>query len=258
MRKDSGNLMNIRGKGDITMVKNILWTGGWDSTYRLLDLSLNKQVTIQPYYIIDDTRASTDMEFKTMDQIIEMIKKFDKTAFQRIMERIDIRKEDIPKNSDITESYRRLSQQSRLGGQYEWLARYTDSLGINDLELSVHVGGTVEGFIKDDIELIQNEHDSFYILKDIPSYEDLNLFGYFHFPLLGMTKLDMQEQSIASGFNHIMEETWFCHIPINGQPCGMCNPCKQTRELGLGNRVPTPTFSMKVKHKWVQIKKRLK
>lgn len=45
------------------------------------------------------------------------------------------------------------------------------------------------------------------------------------------------------GFDDIMEETWFCHTPTkDGKPCGMCNPCKYTREEGLGRRGPNPSL----------------
>jgi hypothetical protein len=35
-----------------------------------------------------------------------------------------------------------------------------------------------------------------------------------------------------------MELTWFCHRPIRGEPCGVCNPCIYTIQEGLGVRVP--------------------
>lgn len=34
----------------------LLWTGGWDSTFRLLSLLLGEQREVQPYYIIDSLR----------------------------------------------------------------------------------------------------------------------------------------------------------------------------------------------------------
>ena len=48
---------------------NLLWTGGWDSTFRLLDLVLIKKKTVQPHYILDPDRLSTGMELKTMKDI---------------------------------------------------------------------------------------------------------------------------------------------------------------------------------------------
>lgn len=43
-----------------------------------------------------------------------------------------------------------------------------------------------------------------------------------------------------NGFGSIMEMTWFCFAPTwRKTPCGYCNPCKYTREEGLGRRVPS-------------------
>lgn len=59
------------------MEHRILWTGGWDSTFRVLDLVLNKKKNIQPYYILDERRASTEIEIATMEKIKEMMKELD-------------------------------------------------------------------------------------------------------------------------------------------------------------------------------------
>ncbi len=48
---------------------NLLWTGGWDSTFRLLELLLVKGKVVQPYYIIDADRNSTGMELRTMEEL---------------------------------------------------------------------------------------------------------------------------------------------------------------------------------------------
>ena len=45
---------------------NLLWTGGWDSTFRLLSLVLIKRKPVQPFYVIDVGRVSTIREIKTM------------------------------------------------------------------------------------------------------------------------------------------------------------------------------------------------
>lgn len=37
-------------------VINVLWTGGYDSSFRIVQLSKNK-VTIQPYYLSDNRKC---------------------------------------------------------------------------------------------------------------------------------------------------------------------------------------------------------
>lgn len=50
-------------------VIKILWTGGWDSTFRIVELS-RKEVTICPLYVIDNDRKSKNFEIKAMNKII--------------------------------------------------------------------------------------------------------------------------------------------------------------------------------------------
>lgn len=240
------------------MVKNILWTGGWDSTFRVLDLVLNKKEVVRPYYVLDERRGSTKMEIITMEKIKGMIAKIDESFSENILETVTIDRNNIPKDENITNAYIKLTEQSHLGDQYDWLARYTNGMGINDLELCVHRDDTVEGFIKNDVELIEKDGDRYYKLVKDPSQPELDIFSHYHYPLFDMTKLDMEKNAKESGFDHIMEVTWFCHSPLNGKPCGMCNPCKYTREEGLGRRVPNPTIAMKIQRKIEMNLKRVK
>ena len=36
----------------------------------------------------------------------------------------------------------------------------------------------------------------------------------------------------------IMENIWFCHTPIDGKPCGLCNPCKTKMESNMEFLLP--------------------
>jgi len=56
---------------------NILWTGGWDSTFRVLELT-DKNITIQPYYL-KDNRLSEKMEIDTVKSLTEEIRKLPST-----------------------------------------------------------------------------------------------------------------------------------------------------------------------------------
>ncbi|KKB45031.1 7-cyano-7-deazaguanine synthase [Bacillus thermotolerans] len=241
------------------MIHNVLWTGGWDSTFRVLDLILNKNKTVRPYYILDRDRKSTSMELKTMERIKAMIKEKNPEAEQRILETVIIEKDNIPINNEITKNYSYLASLSRLGSQYDWLARYADSQGINNIELCIHKDDKAEGFIKNDVVIVTSEEDSYFRLKTELSKPQLCIFSYFHFPLLEMTKLEMGKISKESDFDHIMEGTWFCFNPTKiGTPCGYCNPCKYTREEGLGRRVPKVGVLDKGKILMMNIQRKIK
>lgn len=240
-------------------MKNILWTGGWDSTYRILDLVINKNLEVQPYYVVDNNRKSTPVEINTMEKIRKMIIDIKPEAVNLIKETIFIDKTKVPEKEEIRKNYDQLISKAFLGSQYVFLASCVDYMGLQDLELSIHKDDKAQVFVENDVELIREENDEYYRLSENPSLPELKLFSYFTFPLLEMTKLEMAEKAKESGFSHIMEETWFCYNPLkDGKPCGICNPCKYTREEGLGRRVPDPTFSRKVQVFILKVKHRLK
>lgn len=55
-------------------IVTILWTGGWDSTFRLLCLAENEDISIQPVYVIDENRKSKEYELDAMNKILTMIR----------------------------------------------------------------------------------------------------------------------------------------------------------------------------------------
>ncbi len=59
---------------------NLFWTGGWDSTFRLLQLIIIYQKKVQPYYIIDNNRKSVQNELLRLKNI----KRFLFEKFQKI------------------------------------------------------------------------------------------------------------------------------------------------------------------------------
>lgn len=224
-------------------MNNILWTGGWDSTFRVLDLVLLKNKEVQPYYVVDPGRKSTKLELETMSKIKNMVAEVSPGKENLIKDLIIINKDQAPEDLAFTSLYRELYKITYLGPQYDWLGRCVKKLGLNNLELCVHKDDKAELFLANDVEEILVDGYPTYVLKEQPSQKSLEVFRNYHFPLIKMTKLEMAEISKNNGFDHIMEQTWFCHEPTaDNQPCGVCNPCIYTREEGLGRRVPTPPF----------------
>src|SRR5690606_27542406 len=101
-------------------VRNLLWTSGWDSTYRLVDLALVKQRKVQPYYIIDRVRPSTSIEIRRMDEIRELLHQKDPVAAERVLPTIYFERSLISENSEIVSALNALRGRSYLGKQYEF------------------------------------------------------------------------------------------------------------------------------------------
>ena len=60
-------------------IVEILWTGGWDSTFRIVELSRMDGVVIQPIYVEDKKRGSVPYELKAMDDIVSLLKEKSET-----------------------------------------------------------------------------------------------------------------------------------------------------------------------------------
>ncbi|MCA0932388.1 hypothetical protein LCM02_07985 [Lutimonas saemankumensis] len=211
---------------------NILWTGGWDSTYRVLSL-IDKKVTIQPYYL-KDNRKSEGLELKAIETITEQIRNHPRTKCN-LLKLVTIYVSDIAKDKEITNSYVNILKSDFYGSQYEWLARFAKT--VENLELTIHQEDKAFSIIKKYGE-IKKTHDElyfrFYVLDKEKSSEDLiKVFGNYRFPILDSSKLKMKLWAESMGLLDIMNMTWFCHHPKNNAPCGVCNPCIYTIEEGL-------------------------
>ncbi|WP_457094897.1 7-cyano-7-deazaguanine synthase, partial [Microvirga sp. P5_D2] len=110
------------------------------------------------------------------------------------------------------------------------------SEGLKQVELCVELSenGKVYYFLNGNLVKTSG---GLYKLKDDAS-EDLKIFSYYEFPVIGVTKLEMKAQALQLGFINALEKSWFCFNPIHGTPCGTCNPCISTIEDGMGYRFP--------------------
>jgi len=213
----------------------LLWTGGWDSTFRLLTLLLREQREVQPYYILDSLhyRPAVPAEREAMRLIRQALLKDWPEAAVRLADTLECPLAGIDADTETQRYYERCLTLGFIGGQYEWLARYCRQHGIEGMELSIHRDDKARELL---VELISpNRYQLDPRFAGDCRYE---LFNVFRFPLFDTTKRQMQSEACAGRFEEIMKLTWFCHRPRRGQPCGTCNPCIYTIEEGLGERVP--------------------
>ena len=217
-------------KNEKTVV-NILWTGGWDSTFRVIQLA-HKDVIIQPYYL-KDNRKSDEHELKAIQSITSDIRAL-KSAICTINDIKTMNVIDIEKDTDITNAYQLLLKKQFFGSQYDWLARFAKQF--NSLELTIHQDDKAFSLIQahGSIKKHSDSRGEFYKLDQLSSSPEIcKVFGNFDFPILKYSKLDMKKEAEEKGFIDLMNKTWFCYRPINNQPCGQCNPCIYTIEEGL-------------------------
>ncbi len=220
----------------------LLWSGGWDGTFRLLQLC-QYNITIQPVYIVDTGRLSTSNEITAMNTIITMCRS---RFVAHILDINFFDKEEIldrRADENITNAFKKLRMKYNIGTQYEWFA-----LLCNDLNLAMEsaVVHQYHGKVEDAI----NAEGKLTLLDDIilgkrcvvdlkNSSNDLALvFGKLILPVIELTKKDEERIARENGWIDIMKHSWFCHSPINGEPCGLCGPCDDAMNTGMEWRMP--------------------
>ena len=217
----------------------LLWTAGWDSTFRLLEALLVRRRPVQPYYLIDPERPSTPDELHAMQRIGASVRGKCPDVAGLLLEPLVFNVTDVRPQPEITGRYLRLRGRSHLGGQYDWLARFASQFGVSDLELAVHQDDRAADFLRPHVVRCDDGWDPCHRLRPDPSDPDLRLFERFRFPVFDKTKRAMERVARERGFADVLELTWFCHRPtLDGRPCGDCNPCRYTIREGLGRRLP--------------------
>ncbi len=222
----------------------IFWTGGWDSTFRVLQLLLLEKRKVQPYYIIDPDRKSTDAEIKAMDNIKDQLfQKYPGTK-ELLLPTIIGNVSDIQASQEITDAYQGILKRQKLGSQYDFITRYCVQEGIDNIEMSVedsptgHLPKLIQSRV---VEVNENKYLNYELDTKYVGTDVYTLFKYFRYPILFITKLDMQEIVIKEGFGDLMKHTWFCHNPqkhgVNYEPCGVCHPCMDVMSAGMGRRM---------------------
>jgi len=215
--------------------KNILWTGGWDSTFRVIQL-YRIGVTIQPIYIIDHSRISYTKELESIRKITKNLPlKFPNSKGQ-IQPLIVIDNKEIPSDVYLKLIHKYLKKKVKLGKQYFWLARVAKKYP--GIELSLHEEDLYKFFNKSQLLEINNEITgvSWKINPKKVDFFRRQLFSNMTFPLIEISKPEMKLIAEEHNFFDLMELTWFCHKSTE-KPCGNCNPCKQYVRDGFGFRL---------------------
>ena len=212
----------------------VLWTGGWDSTFRILQLQKEKseeKIIIQPIYVSGDGRKSELKEIETINKLTAMIRNI---GSNELMDLKIIEKSEIPQDEKVTKAYEEIRKIVKIGTQYEWLARLAkDYPGI---EIGIEKpNGEYSGCIQA-IEMTGKlvKFEDTYIIDKKNSNDVCKLvFGNFSFPISDMTEVDMVKRIHDWKCEDIMSEIWFCHKPFKNEPCGYCRPCQQKMECQM-------------------------
>ncbi|SMO41477.1 hypothetical protein [Fodinibius sediminis] len=210
----------------------LLWTGGYDSTFRLLQLLFLEKREVQPLYVLDLSHRSPIHELQAMNEIRGELTRGGMVG-ELLKQTIYIDISEIQIDHEISNAWRRLRKERHVGRQYVWFASLCKQYGLREVELSIEADN------EDSVsESIVDCLDTNSMAPDVKT-----IFQYFTLPIIDLTRQEMQKIAEREDWLDLLDLTWFCHHPIyhpfkKGIPCGVCNPCRIAIEEGAGHRIP--------------------
>jgi hypothetical protein len=226
----------------------VLWTGGYDSSFRVLQALIDENKTVQPIYISDlidnepgkkTHRKNKEKEYKAMNKITKLFRNKFPHLEDKLLDFIDIKKIDLDDDTKYhMAELKKKKSVRRTTCQYGAISQL--SKDINENRHGKDVIHLELGVVKEDYRIdkfknigiyntINNNIDiSTYKISSNLNHNSVNLFRYCRFPLIDVNKKDMLKIAGKGGYSDILTHSWSCWYPKkDGNPCGKCIMCKE-------------------------------
>ncbi len=222
---------------------HILWTGGLDSTYRVVELS-RQECIIQPHYIIINGRSTVENELKAISDITDILNS-DERTIAKLLPVETFPMNDLDEYADIQSAWEMLHEKKHFNStQYPLLARYARQKQLR-LEMGIQFSenGSVAEIVDESCLVDCPEHGDVMMMdpeKGPQEWASHTLFKDFLFPksLYHKTKAEEIEELKNQGYDKVLKKVWTCFSPVLGIPCGHCFACESARKEGAGMMVP--------------------
>ena len=221
----------------------VFWTGGFDSTFVVMDC-LSKGYKVQPVYIhknIFYANAEIRNAIFLANIIVEKypfgknllplqvvnFKKFDlkdvPAEIQKAWEYVYIDKFHIKKDDALIK---------RRGFQYIIFAQLA-SLFPNAM-LGITKGAKIRQLLETEGNLKYKDKTTGYLTKENCNPYLYTLFGNYQFPIITVYERDMIHIAEKKNFIPVLQYSKFCYSGMHfKEPCGCCIPCQTKLEYGI-------------------------
>lgn len=202
----------------------VFWTGGLDSSFRVINLLRTTDELIQPHYVIRHEN-STGSEIDAMNNIRRALTKKYPDLRPKLLPTSYINEDLIPRNEEVDAAAEALRKKmSGVHEQYQILANYCKAHQIDEIDLTYERN---TGKVSPDETGVSQ-----YFGTAFP-------FDNFRNPHANITKRESYDQAKAEGWADLLKLTSFCRRPRrDGKPCGKCGPCHDVLKERMGFRLP--------------------
>lgn len=234
------------------MVKriNLLWTGGFDSTFRLCQLSRMENVEVQPIYCIfpQDQRPNKFREMEAQDTILQMVRARPETKAE-ILDPVRLTPNDLPPDPDYDLAFCRhfTADEPAVSGQLRALGKvpllYPNAEFCIEARFPQRVTkdqphGKTRTYMEDHGFRFKEHPDGSVSYDASKADPDTRLlFGRFSYPVLLIPEIKMLSFIRQWKYEEIFQHTWTCDFNQE-VPCGICHQCQVKWDSGLAEILP--------------------
>ena len=206
----------------------IFWSGGYSSTFRLIQLLLLEEKSVQTIYINLDNEEKNRLEIEHMKEIRELLCKNYPIVKNRFPPTMYVSK--IKRNPELKKQFDNLHTKygffefDSSKDKFELMARYSY---YHDYPIEIcidkdeyHLNNAIKKFLEKKSKFTSKKLDTLPI-----HYIDLNIFKNCRFPLVDFTKEEMKNTTIRNNFYYIIKKSWTCTNSKNNLACNECPNC---------------------------------
>ncbi|GAB4180704.1 MAG: hypothetical protein OHK0024_19380 [Thalassobaculales bacterium] len=205
----------------------LLWTGGFDSTFRLLDLALTRRQPVTPVYVIDLSRLSWSVEITAQHAILTALERLDAGARALVGDHLYLDRKALRWGPDPAAAA--ALAEGGIGQQALWLSQAKARAGLPYLEQVIDRGGELEQVLGPHLERTHGDDEWRMRLRpDAPA--ELALFAGIDLAMPPLLRNDLPAEAERRGYTPLLALAWCCYRPVNGRACGQCRPCRMTLE----------------------------
>ena len=213
------------------MVYDLLWTGGFDSTFRLCQLAKEEKM-VQPYYIMNPQRHSTALEIKAQQNILDFLNQ--KGLGNTILPVQYVELNSIPFNIEISNSFETIQKKFFMLPQFRWLSAFSKMHKGIELcnEKPPRSVSAIHNIFYWKATLKNDEFGRTVLDKEKSDATIFFFFGDFSYPILDKTEIEMFSLLKEWGLADVIDLIRFCDMEQE-EPCGICPCCVGKWDVGI-------------------------
>lgn len=204
----------------------VFWSGGFDSTFMVLSY-LKRGIDVSAYYLLLG-RPSQATELSVIGKVRSAVSSYGALA-GRIVSFSAVPVDSLPRFGQYYDAWRKGDRKGYgIALQTAYLSCFAERhKGIAyGKRKTVGPSDRLADLLHDKGHIRLDGNNVGYLTRSDCDPLLFKLFGNFSFPLYCISEKMMSEMVEEWGLSDIMKNVHFCYSPIDGEPCGLCGPCR--------------------------------